>query len=186
MAGKHGSPAKRSKQRAGRSGSVVSVFNVLANKIQLHARAAQAKQEAAELMARYKGPLTGEMKTAVMTSYWTALAALRSEEGSVGDWNALVCALNIAVVLTEKNIGDEYLADIHNALEAVFRIKQAQQVTGKWYLDGVAQAADLEAIDTAFEVHSGQADVATQAEMIWAISEVEKRVDAGIVYREAA
>jgi hypothetical protein len=179
---KHGSAARRSKPHAPRSVNRFAAFAVLINNHEKQIEAAKV----AELRERMKQPLDTDQKQSINIAYRIAFDALASGTGQEGDWHVVVCALNIAVVLCERDIGKEFEADIIAAMDAIFRVQMGQQKTGKWALDPIANVSDCRAIEHAFDVHEAQVEIATHAELASALGEVHRRMELGNVYKEAA
>lgn len=100
-----------------------------------------------------------------------SLTALTQGKGSEFDAEALAVAMNLSMLLTELDVGKEYMAVAIAGQEAVVRCQARAANTGKWGLDGPAIAA----IEQALELHDQQVEIATQAQMSAAIREMHRR-----------
>jgi hypothetical protein len=179
---KHGSAARRSKPHTPRSVNRFAAFAVLINNHEKQIEAAKV----AELRERMKQPLDEDQKQSINIAFRIAFDALAGGTGQEADWHVVVCALNIGVVLCERDIGKEYEPDLIAALDAIFRVKLMQQRTGKWAIDPIVNVVDCRAIERAFDVHEAQIEIATHAELASALGEVHRRMELGNVYKEAA
>lgn len=122
--------------------------------------------------------LSDHQLTDLAAAYWLALDAMARGSSREEEWSVLTCALNIALVLAEQGIGNEYEQEIVAALDGAFRAKVRAQQKGAWRLDGDA----LGAIRTALHVHDQQVATATRAQLRAAMIEVHRRIDQGRVY----
>ncbi|CDY79447.1 Phage protein [Caballeronia glathei] len=102
--------------------------------------------------------------------------------GDESAWHTLAQALNIALVLCEDDFGKAYEPDLKAALEGLVRAKERFNRTGKWGFDGGA----IQTIRFGLELHEEQMRVAERSAVRRAIREVERRIDNGDVYQEAA
>tara|TARA_R110000782_G_C14552992_1_gene385225 strand:- start:53 stop:547 length:495 start_codon:yes stop_codon:yes gene_type:complete len=134
--------------------------------------------------ARYenKSPLHGSQLTDLGAAYWLSFDGLTSGAATEEQWSCVVCALNIAMVLSENGIGSECNGDIVAALDGAFRGKIRSARTGNFRLDGDA----ITAITTALHWHDQQMQVAHRNEVVTALESVMKRVSNGQVYEIAA
>lgn len=87
-------------------------------------------------------------------------------------------ALNMATVLAEQGIGAEHEADLVRALDGTFRAKVRSEKTQNYRLDGEAMTD----IKHALQVHDGQMEIATRAEILQARDTILKRLNEGNVY----
>lgn len=127
-------------------------------------------------------PLTDEQLNALGVNYRIALSHMLNGQGSKENWGVCVCSLNIAVVLADNGIGEEYLPIFIKALEGAYRAELRAGRTGKWGFDGPA----ITDIKDAFEIHDAQLKVTTKYQCRDAIQEVHRRQAEGIAYKEAA
>lgn len=110
----------------------------------------------------------------------SAMLSLTNGTATKTDWDYICTALNVAVVLAEHGVGDDYFDDIKTAM-------MAHAACGKRYYNGGRfgyTGEQLTAVNKALEVHDAQVDIATVAEMEKAHMEVARRLaDKKIEYR---
>lgn len=140
--------------------------------------AIRAAHETAEL----KRPMSDEQITDLEVAYRLAFHDMLNGRATEENWCVCVCSLNIALVLAERGLGEEFIPRINEALEGAFRAKIRAARTGKWGFDGDA----IQAIKDAYEVHEEQIKFTTKQEIRDALHEVHRRADEGNVFREAA
>jgi hypothetical protein len=129
-----------------------------------------------------KRPMSEEQIGDLGLAYRLAFEDMIKGRGTEEIWSVCVCSLNIAVVLAEWGIGNEYIPKINAALEGAFRAKIRAQRTGKWGLDGLA----IMDIREAYAIHDRQIELASKEEIINSLKEVHRRIDEGEVFTEAA
>ncbi len=129
--------------------------------------------------AEDRAPLKCDQLQDLGVAYWLAFENLRFGSASEESWSTVVCALNIALVLTEIGIGAEYESDINAALAGAFRAKVRGDKDGNFRLDGEA----LRDIDHALTVHDEQVKIASKAEILTAMRTIRQRIDDGVVYQ---
>lgn len=127
-------------------------------------------------------PLAKDQLADLGLAYWLSLEQLRTGAATEEAWSCVVTALNIAMAMTEADIGAEHEAAIIRALDGAFRTKVRSAKSGNFRLDGDA----MRDIEAALTIHDAQLEAATRAETIAALELVFQRVDEGHVYREAA
>lgn len=93
----------------------------------------------------------------------------------------VINALNMAMLLCEAGIGEEWVDVVIKAQEGAFRAKVRGETTDRWGFDGPAIAV----IDQALDVHEAQVEVATRDELMQAIQEMHRRIDDGHVFETA-
>lgn len=98
--------------------------------------------------------------------------ALTTGVGTKDDWQYVCTALNVAAVLAEMGVGDEYLDKIKEGMMA------HAQCGKRLYKDGRAgyTGQQLSAVNFAVEVHDAQLETATVKQMELAHIEVAKRL----------
>lgn len=152
-------------------------------KAQISATAGQLSQRRIELAQ----PLDDEQSKNIATICRIGLEHLLEGDACIDDYGNVVQALNMSIVLTERGIGEEHAESLQLALDAIFVVYLRAQETGKWSLDIEQDREDVRAIELGLDIHEGQIEIATQAEIVWSVVEVERRQKAGIdVYRMAA
>lgn len=131
------------------------------------------------LATRSTMDLQDDNKTDLGAGYWLAFTNLKAGSASEESWSTVVCAVNVGMVLCERVFDKQYEAEFVQALDGLFRAKQRGDVSGAFRLDGDA----LRAVELALQVHDQQLEQTQRREMIAALREVHRRVDAGSVYR---
>lgn len=127
-------------------------------------------------------PMNDDQLTDLEVAYRMAFHGMLNGQATEENWCVCVCSLNIALVLAERGLGEEFVPRINDALEGAFRAKVRAGRSGKWGFDGVA----IQAIKDAFEVHEEQLKLASKREVRDALHEVHRRADEGNVFKEAA
>lgn len=127
-------------------------------------------------------PLSDDQVRDLGLNYRMAFRAMLNGGATEERWSICVCSLNIALVLAERGLGEEYIPRINEALAGAFRAKVRAGSIGSWGFDGPA----IQAIKDAFDVHDEQLTLATKNETRAALHEVHRRADEGNVYQEAA
>jgi len=127
-------------------------------------------------------PLAGDQLSDLGLAYWLSLEQLRTGAATEEAWSCVVTALNIAMAMTEADIGAEHEQTVVRALAGAFRAKTRSASSGNFRLDGDA----LRDIEAALTIHDAQMQVATRAETVAALQLVRRRIDEGHVYRDAA
>lgn len=107
-------------------------------------------------------------------AYFSALHGMKSGHGSEQLWSTLACSINVAMVLAELGVMPQGLRVIELGQDALIRVRAHAQQTGIWAL-GIHAFA----IDCAFKLHHQQIKEAGKAQVIAALEEVHRRVDAG-------
>jgi hypothetical protein len=109
-----------------------------------------------------------------------AMKALTDGSATKTEWDYVCTALNVAVVLAEHGIGDEYIEKIKKAMIAHAQCGKRLYQSGKLGYTG----EQLTTVNFALEVHDAQMDTVTVAELEKAHMEVSKRLrDKKISYR---
>ena len=98
---------------------------------------------------------------------------------SAADFTCISDMLNISLLLAEKNIGREYLAEMYEAREAMQEVKQRYIKTSALGFKG----AELQAVKVALTIHQAQIDICTLKEFSDAFDEQERRIKAGDFYK---
>jgi hypothetical protein len=137
----------------------------------------------AEERARYAAmadhrPIEDENLTDLGIAYWMAFREMVMGKSSESIWSVVTCSLNIALILCERGIGEEFKPYVIKALDGAFRAKVRADSTKTWRYDGEA----ISAIRQALEAHDEQIKLATKQQMREALNEVHRRVTAGNVY----
>jgi hypothetical protein len=127
-------------------------------------------------------PLKADQTTDIGLAYWLSFENLRSGSANEESWSCIACALNVGMVLSERDIGKAYEPLLVRALDGLFRAKVRSNKSGNWRLDGEA----LRDVEEALQVHDQQMAIATRAEVTAAMNTIHARLAAGNVYKEAA
>ena len=149
----------------------------------LHVRKKIARAYAEARRHQALQPLTDSQVLDISTIAWVTLRAItESGEATESAWAVLAQASNMALLLAEKEIGDEWLPQIKSAQDALMRAAHRGKRTGRWGLDGDG----IRAIETALEVHDQQIALATRAEILSALATLRARIDKGHVLETEA
>lgn len=121
-------------------------------------------------------PMQGEERLEVLTSVHVAALALSRGEGTKNEWDVIVIAMNIAIVLCEaagnREIGLRALYDTQNAMIDVCERYQAR---GKFILAG----DELAAMNGGIHVFEALVATVSRRQYTRACAEYTKRLDAG-------
>jgi hypothetical protein len=120
-------------------------------------------------------PIADDQQRDLGIAYHASLQALLTGHGTEQSWSTLACALNIAMLLSERNIGASLMPTIKLAQDALLRSRERAQRTGKWAFDGDGIRVVLAAVN----IHDEQISRASRAQILAAIDEVHIRVMAG-------
>lgn len=117
-------------------------------------------------------PVKAEHSLRVKLINHGSLLALTRGQGTRSEWDYMCTALNVAVVLAEQGVGDDYIEDIKAAM-------QAHAQCGKRYFKGQSfgyTGEQLSAVNVGLEIHDAQMDIVTVAQMERAHLEVARRI----------
>jgi hypothetical protein len=121
-------------------------------------------------------PMKGEERLEVLTSVHMAALALSRGEGTKNEWDVIVIAMNVAIVLCEaagnREIGLKALYDTQNAMIDVCERFQAR---GKFILTG----AELAAMNGGIHVFEALVATVSRRQYVRACAEYTKRLNAG-------
>jgi hypothetical protein len=192
---KHASPAKRDKKYKAPKTFDEKVARMERNldapglriKNSLKAQIISAANKQAKRRAGLAEPMSDTQLKGIAIACRIGFKNLCDGNASINDYGDVVQALNMSLVLTERGLGEEHAQALQHALDAAFAVYLRAEETGKWSLDVEHNKGDVEAIDLGLDIHEAQIAVATQAEIIWAVVEVQRRQQADTdVYRKAA
>jgi hypothetical protein len=125
-------------------------------------------------------PLTQEDKAYLFKQSIQALNAMQFGVNlTKSDFTVLCDMVNISLLLTEKDIGREYLPELYEAREAMQEAKQRYIKTQKLGFT----AAELNAVKVALPIHQAQIEICTLGEFSDAFDEQEKRIEKGDFYK---
>lgn len=113
-----------------------------------------------------------------ITNLWNhgALANLAKGEGTKEDWNRVVGAINIANVMCEQGIGNEFREKTIAARDALLALGKRGLRTGRFLFTG----DELRAVNEGMACHDTQLENVRSIELDRAADEVERRVKHGI------
>lgn len=98
---------------------------------------------------------------------------------SSGDFTTICDVINISLLLTEKDIGKEFLPEIYEAREAMQDAKQRYLKTQSLGFN----ASELKSVKIALTIHQAQIDICTLKEFSDAFDEQERRIKQGNFYK---
>jgi hypothetical protein len=180
---KHASPAKRKKAHQPKGYDKNAMFHTIRNNWRASAVASNDGKNDAALRARFSQQVGGQQQEELSAEYRTALVAMRMGNGDLDDFSMLTSALNTGLVMAERGFGEEYVPTFMKALDAIAQAYATYKATGKWEWDDEAN----EAMNDGIDIHAAQLEHALQADVLSAMAEVAKRIDASqVIIKEAA
>lgn len=131
-------------------------------------------------------PLTVGDQVQLAMSLGAAIERIARMEGDGGDMNSLISMTNLSRMLCEPRgevpgLGAEYLNDIIEAQDALFRAKLRFQKHKKYGFDAIG----LTAVRRAFDIHCAQIELAGQGHLMTAERKAHKRMTEGDYYGQA-
>jgi len=129
-----------------------------------------------------RAAMEDDQTTDLGIAYHVALDEMCKGRGTEEHWSTVACALNIALVLTERGYGGSFTPAVKDALGGVVRARDRARKCGTWGFDGEG----LNSIRRAFELHDEQMRIAPKSVVRNALMEVHRRIDAGHAFKEAA
>lgn len=105
-----------------------------------------------------------------------ALADLATGQGNRAAFDQIIGAINMANIMCERGIGDEYRADMLAARDAMMVVRERYFQIGRFVLKG----DELKVLTQAMEIHDAQLDAARVIDVERAADEVTRRVRLGI------
>lgn len=127
-------------------------------------------------------PIADDQTRDLGNAYRIALQTLLDGRGTEQTWSTVACALNIALLLSEKGINAEAEPIITLAQEAMLQVRAQANASGEWRINLAFHKK--QAILAAINAHDEQCAVATKQQIQDALREVHRRVEAGEVFRE--
>jgi hypothetical protein len=107
-----------------------------------------------------------------------AIEAMRTGHGEQGEaWGILAGSVNVALLLAENGIGNEYIGQIKEAQAALMRCRERAERTSVWAFDGDGYNAVASVID----LHEQQLAEGNVGVIERALYEGRRRVDCGEV-----
>lgn len=120
-------------------------------------------------------PLADDQTRDLGIAYRISLQTMLQGKGTKQAWCTLACSLNIALLLAEYGIEASSIPTIKLAHEALLRVRERAQRTGKWAFDGEG----IRVIKDAVNIHDEQISIATRGQITAALVEVNRRVTEG-------
>lgn len=121
---------------------------------------------------RKVSPLQEADRKDLMLILHSAMHSLTHGTATFCDWGAVTNAMNLATVLAEHGVGKDFREDLLKAQHAHLRCKERKLSTGRFGYD----AAGLNDVNYAIEVHDAQLQAATHGQMCAAAEEVHKEL----------
>lgn len=105
-----------------------------------------------------------------------AMTALTKGTATRADWDILVAAFNMTEAFYRLGIGADYKDEVKLGLDALHAVgKRSLTLSGRF----IPRAGEMQALNTALELHDAQLDVATLRDMERAIDIVNKERQLG-------
>ena len=124
--------------------------------------------------------LDASQKTDLGCALHVSLEALRTGQASEQEFHTLAAAVNVSLVLCERDIGNEHLPAIKQAQASLLRLLERGRTTGRWLFDGQAWKECSHAI----AIHEAQLASVSRQQAANAMREVVRRIDNGNVFDE--
>ncbi|MEX3924379.1 hypothetical protein AB4Y36_10160 [Paraburkholderia sp. BR10936] len=112
-------------------------------------------------------------------AYHVALSQIERGHGDETHFSTLACAMNIGIVLAESGAGAESIDAFKGAIQALVRMRDRADKTGRWGLDGDG-IVDLR---LAVSLHDSQLEICSRRMVMAARDEVHRRIEAGTVFK---
>lgn len=128
-----------------------------------------------EVFGGMSGDHAGHLQTLNIKNH-AALAALTTGVGGREEWDLLVGAINIANVMCEQGIGDEFRAATIAGRDALMAVGKRGAVSGRFVFRG----DELAAMNTALACHDTQLENVRAIDIDRASNEVIRRIRHGI------
>lgn len=111
-----------------------------------------------------------------------AIEAIRYGKGTESDFDTLACIVNVCLIRTEQIGGDktDAMAVCHDAMEALMKMKERAQRTGKIGF-GIGE---MDALVPALDLHEQLIELSTPKQMMDALRQVLHRIQTGHIQRD--
>jgi hypothetical protein len=111
-----------------------------------------------------------------------AIEAIRYGKGTESDFDTLACIVNVCLIRTEQIGGDktDALKVCHDAMEALMKMKERAQRTGKIGF-GIGE---MDALVPALDLHEQLIELSTPKQMADALRQVLHRIETGHIQRD--
>lgn len=123
-------------------------------------------------------PLDYDQQRDLSVGFHAAIQCIKTGHGTDAHAHTIAAVVNVALLLSEIGVGNQYIDDIKNAQHAVLRLFERGARTDAWVFDGDG----LRDIEHAACVHDAQLEIATSAEIGAAIAEMKRRINNGDVF----
>ena len=137
------------------------------------------KYVALNVMTTFFGGLSGDhaehLQTLLLKNHG-AMAAIVQGHGDRDAWDRLVGAINMANVLCEQGIGDEFRAATIAGRDALMEVGKRSMKSGKFGFTG----DELKAMNAALACHDAQLENIRAIDIDRAADEVQRRIRHGI------
>ena len=116
--------------------------------------------------------------------YHGALEAVRTGRGTQADTSTLAIASNVALMLCEQGLGEDWIDKVREAQDACVTLEHRRQRIGRV----VASGTELQRLTALLDLHDAQleSDDCTEGPVMRALREIERRVRGGDVVRVVA
>lgn len=118
-------------------------------------------------------PLENDQQASLGIAYRASLDALLSGKGDEQAWSTLACALNIALILCERGLGEEFTHTIKYAQNGLINCRERAARFNNWSFN----ADEARTILKAFAIHDEQIRLATKKEIVFSLDEVRRRIE---------
>lgn len=108
------------------------------------------------------------------------LEALRTGQADETAFHTIAAAINVSLVLCERDVGADYLPAIKRAQDGMLRLWTRAKQTGRWVFDGSGWHDTAHAID----LHEAQLAVVSRKSASAAMREVMRRIHNGNIFDE--
>lgn len=126
-------------------------------------------------------PFDNVEQTALALPPWVAFESMRDGKGTENDYDVLAIVANVSMIMCEE-IGHAGVEVCPDAQACLMGVKARHERTGRWGFDYLA----LQAIPAAIDLHEQLLALATPRQMMEAMREVMRRMNAGQVHGVAA
>ncbi len=120
-------------------------------------------------------PLADDQQRDICIAYRASLQAMLRGHGTEQAWSTLSCSFNIALILCEQGLCAAAIPTIKLAQQALVRVHERAQCTGKWVFDGDG----IRVVLATANIHDEQLEMATRGQIIAALDEVHRRIEIG-------
>lgn len=123
-------------------------------------------------------PLDAQQRADLGVALRVNLETVRTGKAPEQAFHTLAAAVNVSLILCERNIGAEHIAAIKQAQAALLRLWQRGKSTGRWVFDG----SGWQDVSHAIDLHEAQLAHISRREASEAMREVMRRINRGDVF----